>query len=188
MKNTKKILLISLTIIILSCGGGNTNEPSNEEGFTSIENEIKKKFGDKAFYTELTIVYNKTIGNIISTTVTENPASLTMGQWSFSQGNWKQTSDITLEVPEDYDAKDFMYQLNDKINLSTLGKLVEKSKAQLTQEKNIQNPTLAIASIYFPKDGNLSKTEYNIKLEPENGGTSFTFQYNIDGKLIKMDY
>ena len=45
-----------------------------------------------------------------------------------------------------------------------------------------------MAHIYFPKNGDVSKAEYYVKLEPENGGTTFTFSYTLDGELIKMDY
>ena len=187
----KKIQLLSATFftaLLVSCGGGAGKEPANSEGFSSIEKEIKGKFSNNAYFTELTIVHNKAIGNMISTTVTDAPESLSMAQWTMSQGNWKQTSDITLEIPEGTQATDFMFQLDDTINLTTLGKLVEKSMQELTTEKNIENPSLTMAFIKFPKNGDISKTEYYVKLEPEHGGTSFTFSYSLDGELIKMDY
>ncbi|MEZ4859008.1 MAG: hypothetical protein R2781_09380 [Flavobacteriaceae bacterium] len=187
----KKLPLLAATLFIttlLSCGGGAGKQPANAKGFSEIEKEIKGKFGDNAYFTDLSIIYNKSIGNMISTTVTDAPESLAMGQWTMSQGNWNQTSDITLEIPEGTQAADFMFQLNDEINLSTLGELVEKSKKQLTAEKNIENPTLTTANIYFPKNGDLSKAEYMINLEPENGGTTFRFSYKLNGELVKMDY
>ncbi|MCB0457483.1 MAG: hypothetical protein R2776_04140 [Flavobacteriaceae bacterium] len=187
----KKIQLSAITFftaVLISCGGGAGKEPANSEGFSSIEKEIKGKFGNDAYFTELTIIHNKSIGNMISTTVTDAPESLAMGQWTMSQGNWNQTSDVTLEIPEGTKASDFMFQLDDNINLSTLGNLIEKSKEQLTAEKKIENPSLTMAYIYFPKNGEVSKTEYYVKLEPENGGTTFTFSYDLTGKLIKMDY
>tara|TARA_Y100000815_G_scaffold275481_1_gene313939 strand:+ start:1200 stop:1766 length:567 start_codon:yes stop_codon:yes gene_type:complete len=187
----KKLSLLAVTLFIstlISCGGGAGKQPANAKGFSEIEKELKSKFGDNAYFTDISIIHNKTIGNMISTTVTDAPESLAMGQWTMSQGVWNQTSDITLEIPEGTKAADFMFQLDDKINLSKLGGLIEKSKEQLTAEKNIENPSLTMAHIYFPKNGDVSKAEYYVKLEPENGGTTFTFSYTLDGELIKMDY
>lgn len=81
-----------------------------------------------------------------------------------------------------------MFQLDEKINLSKLGELVEKSSTQLKTEKDIENPTLHMASILFPKNGDVSKTEYLINLKPENGGTTFRFSYKLNGELLKMNY
>ena len=181
-------LLLFMTLLIISCAGNSSNQKATADGFSEIENQIKEKFGDKAYYTDLSITYNKSVGNIIRVIVTENPASLQMAQWNKTQNNWKQNSDITIEVPAGRKAADYMFQLNETINLKKLGELFEKSKAQLTKEKNIKNPKLHIASIQFPDNGDVSKAEYLVILEPENGGTSFTFRYTLAGDLVKMDY
>ena len=111
-----------------------------------------------------------------------------MGEWDLSQNNWTQRSEVTIEIPQDTKAADFMFQLDDKINLYKLGGLVEASTSKLITEKNIDNPILSIAFIKFPKNGDMSKAQYAVKLEPENGGTSFTFYYTIKGDFIEMDY
>lgn len=181
------MLVIAITAL-MSCGGNLENQPATVAGFSAIEKELKSEFGNDAYYTDLTIIYNKSIGNIIGVTVTDNPESLKMGQWNLTQDIWKQNSEITLEVPNGSKASDFMFQLNEKINLSKLGELVEKSSIQLTTEKNIENPLLYMAFVKFPKNGDISKTEYLVMLKPETGGTTFTFSYKLNGDLIKMDY
>lgn len=188
MKTLKFTAMIVVVIVtLMSCGGSTSKQAANAEGFGVIEKEIKSKFGENAYYTDFTITYNKSIGNIISVTVTDNPESLKMGQWNSTQGSWKQSSEISLEVPKGSKAADFMFQLNDKINLTKLGELVEKSSKQLTAEKSIENPTLHMAFVKFPKNGDIAKTEYTVMLKPENGGTTFTFSYKLNGDLIKMD-
>ncbi|PHR72861.1 MAG: hypothetical protein COA67_03935 [Lutibacter sp.] len=172
---------------LISCGGGTSKQPANAEGFAAIEKEIKSKFGEDAYYTDLTITYNKSIGNIIGVTVTKDPSSLKMGQWNSTQGTWKQNQEISLEVPQGTKAEDFMFQLDDKINLSILGELAEKASGQLITEKNIENPTLYMAFVKFPKNGDISKTEYTVMLKPENGGTTFTFRHGINDNSIKMN-
>jgi len=111
-----------------------------------------------------------------------------VGQWSMTQGKWQQTSEVTLEVPEGTKATDYMFQLGNDINLSKLGELVEKSGEQLKAEKNLENPTLHMASINYPKNGDLSIAKYTVMLKPESGGTTFSFFYKLNGELIEMDY
>ncbi|SIS42534.1 hypothetical protein SAMN05421766_101857 [Zobellia uliginosa] len=183
-----QLIILMIAITLVSCGGDTAKLPANADGFAGIEKELKSEFGDSAYYTDLTIIYNESIGNSISTTVTDAPESLKMGQWTYSLGNWKQTSEVTLEIPEGTKAADFMFQLGEKISLGKLGELVEKSSEQLKAEKDIENPRLEMAFVKYPKNGDLSDAQYIVKLQPENGGTSFTFSYKIDGSLIKMDY
>lgn len=188
MKELKFTMLIGVIVTLISCGESINKQPANAKGFEIIENEIKNKFGEGAYFTDITITHNASIGNIIGVTVTEAPESLKMGQWNLTQGNWKQNSEISLEVPQGSKAADFMFQLNEKMNLSKLGELVEKSAKQLENEKNIKNPTLNMAFIKFPKNGDISKAEYVVMLQPENGGTTYTFNYKLDGNLIEMNY
>ncbi len=187
MKTLKLIAIVAMTTL-MSCGGSTNKQSADADGFGAIEKEIKNKFGDNAYYTDLAITYNKSIGNIITVTVTDNPESLKMGQWDQTQNAWKQNSEISLEVPQGSKAADFMFQLNEKINLSKLGGLVEKSSLQLSSEKNIENPALYMAFVKFPKNGDIAKAEYTVMLKPENGGTTFSFYYKLDGELITMDY
>lgn len=188
LKFSKHLALLFIFGLLVSCGESISNQAASSESFSGIENELKSKFGNEAYYTDLTITYNKSIGNIVGVTVTDNPESLKMGQWNSTQNNWKQTSEITLEVPSGSKASDFMFQLDDNINLSTLGTLVETSSKQLADEKDIEKPILHLASVKFPRNGDDSKTEYLVMLQPEHGGTIFTFSYHLNGELIKMDY
>lgn len=189
MKNVFFTLIALLPILILtSCREGSAKQEATAKGFSVIENQIKEQFGKDAYFTDLSITYYESIGNIVGVTVTENPESLKMGQWNNTQDNWKQNSDITIEVPEGTKAIDFMFQLNETINLKKLGELVEKSKVQLTKEKYLENPILHMASIQFPDNGDVSKAEYLVMLQPENGGTTFSFSYTLLGELIKTDY
>lgn len=188
MKKTVVIASAILMNILISCGGSTDKQPANKEGFIAIEKELKSKFGDDAYYTDINVTYNESIGNIVGVTVTDAPASLKMGQWNQTQGNWTQNQDITIEIPDGTQAKDFMFQLGEMVSLSKLGELIETAKAQLTKEKQIENPKLHMASVQFPNNGDVSKAEYLVMLQPENGGTTFSFQYKLNGEFIKVDF
>ena len=188
MKTVKLFLFISLIILLTSCEHAISKQPATAMGFSAIEIALKKQFSKHAYYTDLTISHNQSIGNIITTTVTQDPASLSMEQWNMSQDRWMQTSEVSLQIPQGSKAADFMFQLNDTINLKKLGELIEKAKEELISKKNLKNPSLHLASIKFPKNGDRSKTEYLVMLKPEHSGTTFTFTYAINGDLITMNY
>lgn len=185
-----KLIVITLSLFsFISCGSGTSKHPANAEGFVAIEQDIKDQFGSNAYYIDLKISHDKSVGNMIGLTVTDAPESLKMDSYLFSKHtSWKQDSEVVLEVPEGTKASDFMFQLNDKINLKKLGELVELSSKKLAKEKNIDNPVLDMAYIKFPKNGDMKKVEYSISLQPENGGKTFSFYYTLNGELIKMDY
>ncbi|NRD20039.1 hypothetical protein HNV08_08260 [Winogradskyella eckloniae] len=183
-----KMLFVMVCTTLMACGGSTGKQPATADGFADIESDIKSEFGSDAYFTDLTITYNKSIGNIIGVTVTDDPSTLKMGQWNQTQGTWNQTSEISLEVPQGTKAEDYMFQLNETISLSTLGALAEKSSEKLTADKKVEHPTLSMAFVKFPKNGDVSKTEYTVMLQPEHGGTTFTFRYDLNGELIKMDY
>ncbi|WP_186754072.1 hypothetical protein [Echinicola salinicaeni] len=188
MKSFNIPCLFLLLTFLNACGSGASIQEANADGFLVIEEALKDQFGEDAYFTDLTISHRQSIGNIISVTVTSDPSSLKMGQWTQSNDSWTQTSDIRLEVPEGMNASDFMFQLGDPIDLGRLGDLVEKSKDKLEEEKEIQNPSLQMAIVKIPKDGVRSKIEYLILLQPENGGTTFTYSYDLNGNFISMDY
>jgi hypothetical protein len=189
MKLFRNITIAALaTLTLLSCGGPAGAESHNAKGFGELEAELKREFGEDAYYTDLSILYVAQLGTSINTTVTKDPASLKMGEWHNGSGSWEQTSEVTLEIPEGSKASDFMFQLNDNINLSKLGGLVEESMKSLTAEKQIENPTLSLAYIKFPDNGDISKAQYVVQLEPENGGTSFSYFYELSGDFIEMNY
>ncbi|WP_299099933.1 hypothetical protein [uncultured Winogradskyella sp.] len=75
-KVTYKMVLVIGFSSLIACGGGSEKQPAIADGFSDIENDIKNEFGSDAYYTDLTITYKKSIGNIIGVTVTEDLSTL----------------------------------------------------------------------------------------------------------------
>jgi hypothetical protein len=151
-----------------------------------MEQELNEEFGKDAYYTDIDVSFDESSGSWASVTVTKQPQSLKMGEWTLSQNDWNQSSEITLEIPDGTKASDFMFQLSD-ISLTKLGELVEQSMKQLKTEKQIEHPKLDLASIDFPDNGDINDAEYFVQLKPEHGGTSFSFSYKLSGELIEMN-
>jgi hypothetical protein len=183
-KSYRWALLFAAVLTMASCAKNFTQDAA---GFEEIQNELKSKFGENAYYTNLTVTYNKTVGTIILVTETSDPASLKMEEWQYMQSAWQQRSDVTLEV-SDGDAKEFMYQLSGKFDLKKVGGLVEQSVKKLADEKKIENAKIKFVAMNTPDNDAVEQTKIMIDLEPENGGTSFSFIYDLDGNLVSFDY
>ena len=175
--------MVVALVVLTSCAGNFTQDVA---GFEKIQSVLKSKFGDKAYYTNLMVTYDKSVGTIILVTETSQPESLTMEEWQYMKGAWAKRSDVTLEVSDGV-ATDFMYQLSGKYDLKNVGALVEKSIRKLEEEKKIKNAKVTIVSMDTPDDDSADETKIMISLEPESGGTSFTYFYNLDGELFTAD-
>lgn len=180
----KRLLLIILFIFsvtnVTSCKKGIHKQPTNSKGFEEIEKEIKEKFGNNPYFTELSISYSKKTGNRINLTVTKNPQLSKIEEWNNIKGNWNQYSEISFETPKGMKASDFMFQLDKNINLKRIGQLIELSKKSLKEEQHIKNSFLDLTFIKFPKNGDLSKTEFIVQLKQENNNTIFSFNYPVN--------
>lgn len=183
----RNLILVAVSIFTLvSCGSGGGS--GSDQSFGSVKENIESKFGEDAYFTELSVTYNEAIGYIINVMTTNDPESLKMAEWTYSNGDWTQTTDVFLEIPEGYAAEDFMFKLAGYITLEKLDKLIEKSKTHLSKEKGIEKSKLALAAIKYPEVAEGAEAEFIINLQPETGGTTFAFSYDLEGELIEMDY
>lgn len=164
---------------------------SDAAGFEKLQNDMKSKFGDDAYYSGFSVGYTPE-GNSKGLTptieVTNDPESLMLEGWVYSSyAGWVNNTEITMEIPEDTEATEFLFQLDGQFDLKKLGELVELSAEKLAKEKNIENAQLSMAT-YSTGDGPVEDATIMILMQPENGGTNFTFQYDLDGELISFNY
>ncbi len=185
----RKIIYTLVVLAFVSCSK-EQKFAENADSIKQLETVLADKFGKDAYYTSITLSNSGTSsGDILSVTQTEDPSSLKMGEWNFFQGKWTQSSEVTLELSQGAQAKDFMFQLDgNTVKLDVLGKLLEESKEKVTSEKKIEEVEVTSVFMNAPNNGDFSAMEYFITIKPKNGGTSFDFRYNLDGTLIKFDY
>lgn len=189
MKATRSLFpAAAMMLAVVSCGIGPKNYSQDAAGMEAWGEDMKAKFGADAWYTQLGLSYSDGTPGV-TVTETDDPASLKMREWIWSNyAGWKQTSDVTLEIEDGTPAEVFMFQLDKEVSIKMVGELVEKSKTQLTAEKNIDNPRIKTVFMSAPDDGDKSRMRIDITLEPENGGTRFRFEYNLAGELESFDY
>jgi|GEM_PF-444843 len=188
-KNMKKTIIVNVLLfctglfLLSSCGGKNYTQDA--KGYAELQSQLQSKFGADAYYTDINIAYDQSVGNIITVSETSNPSSLKMNGWVFMRGAWKQNTDITLEV-EGGKPEEFMYQLGKSVDLAKVGGMIEASKKKLADEKKIENTIATIVAVQMPKEG--GQPTVFISLEPKNGGTKFSFIYDLEGNLKNFDY
>jgi len=193
--NQKIMYVLGLCVSLFlatSCGGGGTKYSSDAEGFAKIQKDLMSKFGEKAYYSMLSIMNNPGnrpgSGTIILVNVTKNPESFQMEEWSYDSHNrWRQISDITIEADEDIVITDYLYQLGGQFDLRKVGEFVTESAKKLADEKNLKNAVMKTVLINTG-DMPISETRVHIFMEPENGGTQFKFRYDLDGNLEDFSY
>lgn len=179
-------------LFIVSCNSGSKYD-QDVVGFEMIQNDLKKMFGEEAYYTDISITNSpgKGVGSGINLhlTVTNDPQSLKMQEWIYnSQTDWKNTADIKLEIPKGDNAINFMYQLNGDFDLKRIGELVENSVKKIASEKDIDNAVLDMVLLKTPDNTDVSGTTIYIRMKSEDGGTSFNFRYALTGELLSFDY
>lgn len=182
----KKLIYVLFTVILISCGKGKSTF-EDRASLEDLKKELISKFGENAFYTSLSIT-NSDHGGIVTVSQTNDPSSLKMSDWHYFQDKWEQKSEITLEISGGAKAEDFMFQLNKIVNFDTLIKVVEASKKKVIEEKKIKDVKVELISINAPNNGDFNSMEYYITIKPKQGGTQFSFWYNMDGSLRKFDY
>lgn len=177
--------LLAITILLTSCNNKKSYE--DKESLSELKDELISKFGENAYYTKLNITNNE-YGSVVGVSQTENPSSLKMTEWNYTNGSWNQISDVTLEISGEAKAEDFMFQLNKVIDFDILSKAVEEAKKKIISEKNIEEVRVENILINAPNDGNFNSMKYFITISPNSGGTDFNFWYKMDGTLDKFDY
>ena len=193
MKNLIYVFGLCLSLLFVTSCGSNLSKVSRDaEGFEKIQQALISKFGADAYYDKMYIGDDGQGKLTISFNVTNNPEVLKLEGWNYNQYNgWQQTSEITIEMENGADLKEFLFQLKDggKFDLKKVGELVTASAKKLADEKNLKNAVMKSAWIHtFDKPVSDEDTQIWVYMQPENGGTEFTFRYDLAGNLVDFSY
>lgn len=186
MKSFKFSMLSTMLFAVLICF--TQCKPSiTTDNLLEFEKDLKSKFGNNAFYTNISIGNDKAVGSIVNVTATNDPSSLKMTEWKQMCGTWEETADVTMEI-EDGSADEFMFSLGKEVSMAKANELLLLSKKKLADEKQINTTFVTLLMINTPSRGTKAESTYMISLEPENGGTAFNFIYDLSGKLISFTF
>jgi hypothetical protein len=183
-------LLICIVIGMNACSlvsSLGSSYSTSKEGFEKLGKDLESKFGKESYYTDITLSYDKTVGDMLNIKVAKDPNTLTMEEHNYMRGVWQKKSDITLEIEGGANPKEFMMTL-DEAKLNTVWPLIEQSKKKLLDEKKLAETVLKMITIQVPDNGEKTTTTIYILLEPKTGGTQFSFVYDLSGKLVSFNY
>lgn len=184
------LILIGFTITACEYFGGGGRTFETEEGVKETREQLDSKFGKGAWYTDVTLSYDKSTGTVITGTGTADPNSPKLIERHLMKGIWKDLSEITMEISGGGQPKDFMFTL-DQVNMDKIPALVKQSKEKVSKEKGIKDVVVTWVSISMPDKLNNdkpAKPSYRLNVEPESGGTHFTFIYDVQGNFENMIY
>ncbi len=188
MKKYLGVLLAVAVLFLSACGG---SYDANKQGFEKLNNDLKDKFGADTWYTSISLSKGGegNAGYIVAVDKTDKPESMRQEKWVKMGDMWEQAANVTLDIKNGKPV-DFMFQLDKEISLPTLGGLIEQSQQKLKDEKKIWNTKLKLA-IVSTNNTILSKEEkinYTVILEDKEATNSYSFTYNLKGKLVNSSY
>ncbi|BAV05850.1 hypothetical protein FLA_1862 [Filimonas lacunae] len=182
------LLAITLTACEYFGGGGCTYETA--DGIKDAQKELDSKFGKGAGYTDVMFSFHKDVGTVITATGTPDLNSAKLIERHRMKGIWKDLSEITMEISGEGKPRDFMFTL-DQVDLSKIPAMVKQAKEKIQKEKGIDKVIASSVSLSMPdkldnkEDGNPT---YHINVEPESGGTTFSFVYDVKGNFKNLIY
>lgn len=190
MKNTiSKLFLFTLILVSFTAceyfgGGGRTFESA--DGISGLISGLKSQFGDNASFKSIVMIYDESSGTSVSATGTDNPSGNIMIEKTKIKGFWQDNAEITVELEQNSKLSDFIFSL-DQINLEQVPGLVQQAKDKVSQEKSIDKVVAKMVSFTVPdRLGRDFKPTIDVNVEPENGGTDFTVQFNTQGQFVNM--
>jgi len=150
------------------------------DGFCELESDLIQKFGQKSYFTDLTIIQNDEQQMEVNLLVTNNPYTYKMEGWNYKNGDWEKITEVDLELLKG-DIKNYLYTIEKEVNIIKIGYLIELC-IQRTKEKGYQNVTFSKVDIVSPDDGNKLKMGYTIFLTADND--KINYLYSLEGDLI----
>ncbi|MDR0545143.1 MAG: hypothetical protein LBG30_07365 [Odoribacteraceae bacterium] len=204
--NRKVIYLAGLCVSLFlatSCGPSPSKYAFDAKGFAHLQEDLKTKFGNNAYYSNISVVNvpgNLPVRGTTLTLTVIRPGSSKMEEWSYSAyTNWKQVAEITIEASEDACPKESMFQLTGSFDLGKIARLVEQSAEQLAermeQEKQEakeqkggkEKEEIVWDSVILDAGGQpASAPQVLVSLKYKHEGTGFVYRYNLDGSLISL--
>ncbi|WP_344924475.1 hypothetical protein [Aquimarina addita] len=175
-----KFIFIYLCIVVIITSCEKDSYRNSISGFQEIEKDLLEKFGEKSYYTDVTILQHPEYGMEINLLVTDNPYSFAMEGWNYKNGDWQMVSEVQLELGKG-NIENYMYNLHSEVNIVKLGFLVNLC-IERTKEDGFKNPIPTKISITSPNKGDKSRMNYVIRLEANNKKISYI--YSLEGDLI----
>jgi len=173
--------------LALSLGSCKYRLSYDKEGMQQLHKELTHKFGSDAWYSEITVLNPSEEETLIRVKTTDDPNSLRGKSWVKQAGSWIPLEDVVFQF-SDSQPQSHLFQLGRQASLDTLAQLIKRSATTLRQQ-GIDSATVHFVSI---QSAQMVKQEdkrilYNISFRNHADGQSYTFVYDLRGRLLMLN-
>lgn len=194
MKNSIIILALIFNALLSSCGSSESPFYNSKEDMLKQVEKIEKQFPGNLPYKNISLVYDPTVGNILSLAVKQKPESKMVENWSYVNtplsggrrgmrfkfgafGSWSKAN-------EQFETEnDLRYFTLKQIPWDEVPAWISKAAADM-QKKGVAEPEMELVSFLNNGRGLVAL----ISLQTQGGGSSLHYEFNMDGKLATEPY
>lgn len=152
-----------------------------------LQKELTEKFGAEAWYSEITVLSPTLDETMIRVKETKDPNSLKGKTWVKESDSWIPSDDVLFQF-NDGKPENHLFQLNKKVTIQRLVQLIDTSKKSLRQ-KSIDDAVIHFVSIQSAQMviNPARRVLYNISFQSKDRDRSYSFIYDLNGKLISFN-
>lgn len=186
MKNTIRLVLLAV-ITLLCFSSCKFKLTYDQAGMDELNKELTAKFGANAWYSEITVASSSEDETMVRVKETADPNSLKGKAWLKQADSWIPVDDILFQF-NDNQPENHLFQLGKQVSLETLLGLISRSEQQLKQKGNSDARIhfISIQSAVTVKTP-ASRILYTISFRNRSNDKSYSFVYDLNGKLLSVN-
>lgn len=184
-KRIISLICLAFCLVMTSC---KYHVPYNEAGMQKLQKDLFDKFGENAWYSEISILSVSDNETALRVKETADPNSLRAKAWLKQSEDWIPQDEVMLQF-NDGTPKEHLFQLSKgKMSLKTLADLIAQSNAKL-KEKGLGSAKINFVSIQSAQlvKSDAQRVIYNISYENKSDNKSYSFVYDMNGKLVSFN-
>lgn len=185
MKYIVRVILPILVLILVfpSC---KFRISYDEVGMEKLEQILEQKFGQDAWYSEITVLSQSEDETLIRVKETKDKEFLKGKTWVKQGDTWMDMENIQFTF-DDGNPESHFFQLNKAVSLDTLIALTQRCLKQLENEglKEISVYFISIQSAPIVKSAS-QRYLYSVSLMDKSSGEKYYFQFDSQGKPVNQ--
>lgn len=156
----------------------------DEAGMTKLEQILADKFGEQAWYSEITVLSAGDNETMIRVKETKEEGFQKGKTWVKQGDTWMNMENIQYTFDDDNPQSHF-FQLNKTVSLDTLIALTQRSRKQLEDEglNELSVHYISVQSAPIVRNAN-QRFLYFVSLQDNNSGEKYDFRFDMQGNPV----